>query len=189
MTAADRDLALIARWRDARDNAARAELVRAYTPMIDRAAERYGAADVDDLAAEGAIAFLRAVDDFDATRGVAFGAFASRRVAGAVRSRAVPRVRETVEVDPELASGVQDSPEDFAAASEARRLTRADLIEALGALTDREADVISRRYLGAEDVTFAAVGAALGISRERVRQIERDALAKLRRLMTRHEAA
>lgn len=187
MTAADRDQALVARWQGG-DPAARAELVRAYAPMIERAAERRASrGDVDDLAAEGSIALLRAIDAYDASYGVPFSAYASRRVCEAMSRHAAV---DDPEIDvADLPSGVQDSPEDFAAASESRRLVRADLIAAMASLTDREAEVISRRYFADEDTTTVAVGKALGISGQRVREIERHALAKLRTLMPRPEAA
>ena len=50
-------------------------------------------------------------------------------------------------------------------------------------LTEREQEIISRRYgLGqsVEPQTLAAVGHELGVSNERIRQLEARALAKLR---------
>ena len=57
-----------------------------------------------------------------------------------------------------------------------------DLEELLGELTAREAEVIRRRF-GLEDDTprtLAEIGEGMGLSRERVRQIETRALLKLR---------
>ena len=57
-----------------------------------------------------------------------------------------------------------------------------DLEELLGELTAREAEVIRRRF-GLEDdtpLTLAEIGETMGLSRERVRQIETRALLKLR---------
>jgi RNA polymerase sigma factor (sigma-70 family) len=55
--------------------------------------------------------------------------------------------------------------------------------QALAALTERERDVVMRRFGldGPQPATLAEVARELGISRERVRQIEKEALAKLRR--------
>jgi RNA polymerase primary sigma factor len=57
------------------------------------------------------------------------------------------------------------------------------LREALGKLSEKERQILSMRFGLADDNprTLREIGDALGISRERVRQIENQALAKLRR--------
>lgn len=61
---------------------------------------------------------------------------------------------------------------------------RADLVrEALCDLSDRERLIIRERKLEEEIVTLEALGERLGISKERVRQIEGNALEKLRRAL------
>ena len=58
---------------------------------------------------------------------------------------------------------------------------------ALNVLTDREVRIIKERRLQDEASTLEALGAKLGISKERVRQIEGRALEKLKRaLLDRH---
>ncbi len=64
------------------------------------------------------------------------------------------------------------------------------LREALGALDARELHIIRRRRLEDDGVTLEALGETFGISKERVRQIERRALEKLRAaLLDRNESA
>ena len=59
--------------------------------------------------------------------------------------------------------------------------TRAQwLNEALRSLTPRERTIIEQRRLAEESVTLESLGSSLGISKERVRQIEAAALRKLR---------
>lgn len=53
------------------------------------------------------------------------------------------------------------------------------LATALGQLKDRERLVITRRYLSGVAVTLEGLGKELGVSKERVRQIEARAVAKL----------
>jgi RNA polymerase sigma-32 factor len=63
-------------------------------------------------------------------------------------------------------------------------IARATLVrEAMGDLTDRERLIIRERKLEEEAVTLEALGERLGISKERVRQIEGSALEKLRRAL------
>jgi RNA polymerase sigma factor (sigma-70 family) len=59
---------------------------------------------------------------------------------------------------------------------------RADTTELLAVLPEREAEVIRMRYGvgGGRQRTLEEVGRRLRVSRERARQIEREALAKLR---------
>ncbi|MEM8986328.1 MAG: RNA polymerase factor sigma-32 [Pseudomonadota bacterium] len=55
---------------------------------------------------------------------------------------------------------------------------------ALKGLTDRELTIIMERRLNEDTVTLAALGKRLGLSKERVRQIEHQALRKLRDALT-----
>jgi RNA polymerase sigma-32 factor len=61
---------------------------------------------------------------------------------------------------------------------------RAELVQdAMADLSDRERLIIRERKLEEESVTLEALGERLGISKERVRQIEGNALEKLRRAL------
>jgi RNA polymerase primary sigma factor len=64
-----------------------------------------------------------------------------------------------------------------------RRLLRDEIDQALGGLDERESHVVAARFglLDGREHTLAEIGADLNLTRERIRQIERDALAKLRR--------
>jgi len=84
--------------------------------------------------------------------------------------------------DTELGELLEDtgaSPEDFALQSS----LRADLETLMADLTPQQREVLALRF-GLEDgqaLTLAKIGDRLSISRERVRQIEREALTKLRK--------
>ena len=89
-----------------------------------------------------------------------------------------------------IGATVSDDPDRAPEALATRSLLVDELERALGCLTPREQVVLKRRFgLGGGIVdsadgaaaSLAEVGDALGMSRERVRQIEADALAKLRR--------
>jgi RNA polymerase primary sigma factor len=64
-----------------------------------------------------------------------------------------------------------------------RRLLRAEIDSALAGLDERESFVVAARFglLDGREHTLAEIGAQLELTRERIRQIERDALGKLRR--------
>ncbi|WP_306120305.1 MULTISPECIES: RNA polymerase factor sigma-32 [unclassified Roseitalea] len=63
------------------------------------------------------------------------------------------------------------------------------LREAMGVLNDREMRIIARRRLSEEGATLESLGTELGISKERVRQIENRALEKLRTALVRDNPA
>ena len=59
------------------------------------------------------------------------------------------------------------------------------LRSALNVLNDRELRIVSERRLRDEGATLESLGESLGISKERVRQIENRALEKLRHALLR----
>ncbi len=69
---------------------------------------------------------------------------------------------------------------------EDNRVLRGWLAQSMAALNPRERIIVSARKLGDEPRTLESLGAELGLSKERVRQIEAAALAKMKRdLVTR----
>lgn len=86
------------------------------------------------------------------------------------------------ESEAELSDFVEDtdSPDPFTLAVAAARAGH--LLEALHVLSDNECEIIKMRYglKGDSPRTLSDVGKAFGLTRERVRQIEARALAKLR---------
>lgn len=84
--------------------------------------------------------------------------------------------------DTELGDMLEDSgqsPEDYATSSSLKR----DLEKLMAELTPQQREVISLRFglADGKPMTLAKIGECLNISRERVRQIEREALSKLRK--------
>lgn len=76
-------------------------------------------------------------------------------------------------------------PEDETMLERDRQTRHMWLAEALGDLTEREMIIIRERRLVEEGVTLETLGRKLGVSKERVRQIEHQALRKLRSALTR----
>lgn len=105
----------------------------------------------------------------------------ARRMAGVDRSLDRPAGLAPTALDA-LASPAPSPEAAVAAASEQRQLARA-LTAALAKLSLREQRVIQRRYLTEARATFSAIGNELGVSKDRVRQLEAKALAKLRELL------
>ncbi len=109
----------------------------------------------------------------------------------AERVRRVERtVREMVSLDAPLGGEAEGSLEEFVQDEKVpspereavRELLREDLLALMEQLPQREATVLRLRYgLGGETPrTLAQVGSSLGVSRERVRQLEVQAMKRLR---------
>jgi RNA polymerase sigma-32 factor len=82
-------------------------------------------------------------------------------------------------------AGDGPTPEDLVAGCEEEDSRKTRLLEAMKVLDSRERAIIRARYLRQRPATLASLGVKLGISRERVRQLELRAKTKLERL-TRH---
>ncbi|QQG35654.1 MAG: RNA polymerase factor sigma-32 [Micavibrio aeruginosavorus] len=78
------------------------------------------------------------------------------------------------------------NPEDVVIGMKDSQTRSRWLQEALGELSDREQTIIRERHLVYEPVTLEELGKQLGVSKERVRQLEQRAMDKLKISMSRH---
>lgn len=76
------------------------------------------------------------------------------------------------------------SPEELVTTEHDQGVTRNRVKDALQTLSDRERWIVEMRLLSEDESTLESLGIRLGISKERVRQIEARALQKLRGVLT-----
>lgn len=126
------------------DKSAENQLLAAHEPLVRAAARRYtrsGSVKCDDLLQQGRIGLLGALGDFDASKGVRFGAYAKPWVEGAIRDAFGPADREqsglAVEDLEDPAGDRDDVDSGFASGSPRRRPRRLD--ELVGQKSGRDA--------------------------------------------------
>ena len=81
-----------------------------------------------------------------------------------------------------LPSGA-DSQEDVVIESQQRKELESSLKEAIETLNERESFIIKNRLLSDKQVTLEKLGKKFKISRERVRQIEKTAIKKIKKIL------
>lgn len=182
----------------------RGVMTRANLALVVYVAKSYNHRGVPlvDLIQEGNIALMRAVERFDPDRGFRLSTYATawlqRAMARTVRSlsrtvrlpeSAQGATSRSVPIDAPMGKGrlsltdILIEPEALAPDDVAmREQIRARARELLEGLRPKEALVVRRRFgIGGEaPMTLQQIGDELGITRERVRQIEKGALDKLR---------
>ena len=75
------------------------------------------------------------------------------------------------------------NPLDLVADEEAARTSTRQLADALGTLDDRARDILESRWLREEKLTLKELAQRYGVSAERIRQLERNAMKKLRKII------
>jgi RNA polymerase sigma-32 factor len=80
------------------------------------------------------------------------------------------------------------NPEDVVIGMKDAQTRSKWLQEALGELSPREQTIIRERHLGQDMVTLEDLGKELGVSKERIRQLEQRAMSKLRDSISKHVA-
>ena len=86
-------------------------------------------------------------------------------------------------------SADQPNPEEIVEERSIGRLWTGLIDKALAMLPAREAAIIRQRHMSDAAPTFEAIGRELGISKDRVRQLEKRALMRLREMLKPSAAA
>lgn len=180
----------------------RDRLVEANMPLVISMAKRARINNVEfpELISEGNMALLRAVDKFDASRGFKLSTYACRAMLKGFARLAVRQSRHRLhfptEYDPSLENGewteVARGLDEAAALSDLRHV----LSDNLPGLDEIERTIIRERFAlnaarrpdagqeaEAKPKTLQEVGEIVGLTKERVRQIQNNALRKLRRML------
>lgn len=137
-----------------------------------------------EIVSDGNLSLMRAVEKFDYSRGFKFSTYAS----WAIMRNYARTIPEQMYQTAKMVTGVDDALNTAPAQNEAARNTVLEAAQqlvqkGLQLLSGRERDVIVWHYGLQQDaapMTLDQIGKIFGVTKERVRQIERKAFGKLR---------
>ncbi|MFW6132538.1 MAG: sigma-70 family RNA polymerase sigma factor [Planctomycetota bacterium] len=186
----------ITRWKH-RARTARSQIVHANLPLVPSMAKRSRNTDVEftELISEGYMAVLRSVEKFDVSRGFKFSTYACRSILSSFHRLSSKTLTKRKYINAQYDPNMEESDygqrrhaeqrtDAIETVREALRRNAADLSEMERTVIEKRFPVLSR---GAPQ-TLSQVGRAVGLSNERVRQIERQSLAKIRDTLGTHFA-
>jgi RNA polymerase sigma factor (sigma-70 family) len=172
-------------------------LIEANLRLVVSIARRHtiSGANMPDLVSEGNLSLVRAVEKFDYTRGFRFATFASWAIskdyARKIPAQMARPDKTTAESIAQFHRDLRSEEEVDFIAVERARLSLANVIR--NELTKREQYVILNRFgpigmpIKRHTKTLKKIGQDLGLTKERIRQIELTALQKLRQSLSPEE--
>jgi RNA polymerase sigma factor (sigma-70 family) len=167
----------------------REKIVHANLPLVPSMAQRANVSGVEftELMSEGYMAILRSVEKFDISRGFKFSTYACRAILAAFHRmgtknhtyrKHVP-VQFDIPIERSDFADQRHTDERLTAVEAVRKVLKANIAD----LSEMEARIIRQRFPMLDSDrprTLAQVGRNVGLSNERVRQIEKRGLAKIR---------
>jgi RNA polymerase sigma factor (sigma-70 family) len=169
-------------------------LARANMALVVAMAKRTRIPNVEfsELVSEGNMAMLRSIEKFDVSRGFKFSTYACRSILKSFNRLATKTGRYRrlfpTEFDPELEKSDGDVHRHEVEQRDSVEEVREMLRSRRTGLSELERKVLVQRFaIGSsarQAMTLAEVGRTVGLTNERVRQIQNSALAKLRAVMS-----
>jgi len=150
---------------------------------------KYAGVEFTDLVSEGSVALLRAVEKFDFTRGFKFSTYACHAILKGFYRAAGQSYTYNERFPTQLENAHEKDDSEIRTES----IWRGDLQDEfntifqnnLAQLTKTESSILKMRFsigenANEEPMTLKSVGERLGLTKERVRQIQNEALAKMK---------
>ncbi len=175
---------------------ARGQILQANIRLVAGMAKRYRVRgrDFEEMVSEGNLALLRSVDRFDCSRGYRFSSYACSAII-----RGIQRMRHKInqhhrrfpfEFDEALEPSRWQELQRGELHDDTADTLREIIAENRAALDEAERIVLSERFCLSDPdrqkgMTLIQLGLLLGMTKERIRQIQKTALRKLRRALER----
>jgi len=172
--------------------ATKKRLISANLRLVVSVVKKYGAGSLlsfNELVSDGNVSLMKAVEKFDYTTGNRFSTYATWALYRNF-ARTIPDERKRVERfrpgDVSLLELKQDHRSSPIQAERAYAEQTSQVKRFMGELNERERKIVEMRYgfgsVDSKPQTLRQVGKNMGVTKERVRQIEMRALEKLRRI-------
>ena len=173
---------------------AKNQIIRSNLRLVVSIAKRHvgSSANFFELISDGNMSLMRAVEKFDYSRGNKFSTYASWAIVKNF-ARSIPEESHHrdrfVTGHEEMFEAAADNRTDEQELELAHKNLRATVASLLSQLDPRERHIIQSRFGlgGNEECTLEHLGRELGITKERVRQIEARAQEKIRRLASQEQ--
>lgn len=183
--------------------ASRAVIVRVNLPLVLAMAKRTRLSSIDfnEMISEGNMALLRSVEKFDCAKGFKFSTYSCRAILKSFSRVAMRasryRGKFPTEFDPSMERSDFLDKKRATVKSDCVNELKDILIANVAGLSDVERTVITERFaIGKPDFdnlaapkTLEQVGQIIGVTKERVRQIQNKALKKIRVALEEHYLA
>lgn len=170
----------------------RGQLVNSNLRLVSSIARKFSSqnGDVDDFSSDGCMILMGAIDRFDYSRGFRFSTYATHSIQRhffrlwKTRQRRRERFPNTAT---EMLSAVPDKDLELPICDDPQTVVKSLLARAGSVLDEREHQIVLSRFgLKSENSpvrTLREIATDMGLSKERVRQLQLKALEKLRELL------
>ena len=170
----------------------RSQLVNSNMRLVGSIARKFSSqnCDVDDLSSDGCMILLAAIDRFDYSRGFRFSTYATHSIqrhfyrVWKTRQRRKERFPNS---GAELLSAVPNKDSETTVCENPEAVVSQLLTHAESVLDEREHEILLSRFglatRNGQSRTLREIASDMGLSKERVRQLQLKALEKLRQLL------